>query len=126
MDGFIPDEQVDHSIGIRPAFYLNLSTLNMSGSGIISDPYTILKGKKLVTSYDGGCIYINAVGDTNINLYVACYDDNKKLKSCDVKKIFVSEGANTIKIDSIDMESYVKFLVWDENMSLLYDEIKLE
>lgn len=33
-----------HGIGVRPAFYLNLSSSIKSGSGALSDPYTIVGG----------------------------------------------------------------------------------
>ena len=64
--------------------------------------------------------------DTKINLYVAGYDEKKKLKSCDMQIIFVEEGINRVKIDDVEMGSYVKFLLWDENMNPLCDALTWE
>lgn len=114
------------AVGVRPAFYLNFSSSVVDGTGEITDPYIIINKKKITASYDSGYISIDAMEDTKINLYVAGYDEKKKLKSCDMQIIFVEEGINRVKIDDVEMGSYVKFLLWDENMNPLCDALTWE
>ena len=117
---------LSYVVGVRPAFYLNFSSSVVDGTGEITDPYIIINKKKITASYDSGYISIDAMEDTKINLYVAGYDEKKKLKSCDMQIIFVEEGINRVKIDDVEMGSYVKFLLWDENMNPLCDALTWE
>ncbi len=111
----------DYSVGVRPAFYINLSSVIVtSGSGSETEPYSLAEEVEPYTineiTTEAGIVNINITNNNSASglLCVASYKDNK-LMDIEFKQINIAQGQTDTITSNISVPSggTSKAFIWD-------------
>ncbi len=135
--GDVNHSSADRSnLGVRPAFYLNLSSSAQSGSGAFENPYIFEAPKPTFIPIQAAAVtksetetewvFDVALENTYENsiVYTAVYDVNDVLLS--VNSETASANSTNVKLNKVDNGAYVKIFVWTNNIQPITNVEKIE